>query len=67
MATPLIIQAFIESPWYGNIIYVLQNLQAPPGLSNTKSRFSNMKSLKFCILDNALFWKNHEGILLTVY
>ena len=24
-----------------------------------------MKSLKFCILDNALFWKDHEGILLN--
>ena len=26
MATPLISQAFIESPWYVDIIYVLQNL-----------------------------------------
>jgi len=24
-----------------------------------------MKGSKFCILDNALFWKNHEGILLN--
>jgi len=24
-----------------------------------------MKSLKFFILDNALFWKNHKGILLN--
>jgi hypothetical protein len=24
-----------------------------------------MKASKFCILDNALFWKNHEGILLN--
>ena len=24
-----------------------------------------MKSLKFCIVDNALFWRNHEGILLN--
>jgi len=24
-----------------------------------------MKSLKFCILDNALFWRDHEGILLN--
>lgn len=30
MATPLISQAFIESPWYVDIIYVLQNLQDPP-------------------------------------
>jgi len=65
MVNPLISQAFIESPWYANIIYVSQNLQAPPGSSKTKSRFLKMKSLKFCILDNALFWRNHEGILLN--
>ena len=65
MVTPPISQAFIESPWYADIIYVLQNLQAPPELSRTKSRFLKMKSLKFCIIDNGMFWKNHEGILLS--
>eukprot|EP00253_Pinus_taeda_P022655 PITA_22655 len=65
MATPPISQAFSYSPWYTDIIYVLQNLQAPPGLSRTKSRFLKMKALKFCIVDSALFWKNHEGILLS--
>jgi len=24
-----------------------------------------MKASKFCILEDALFWKNHEGILLN--
>ena len=24
-----------------------------------------MKALKFCIIENVLFWKNHEGILLN--
>lgn len=24
-----------------------------------------MKFLKFCILDNALFWRNHEDVLLN--
>jgi len=65
MATPQISQAFLDSPWYADIIYVLLNLQAPPGLSRTKQRFLKMKSLKFCILDGVLFWKNHEGILLN--
>jgi len=65
MATPQISQAFLDSPWNADIIYVLQNLQAPPGLSRTKNRFLKMKALNFCILDNALSWKNHEGILLN--
>lgn len=65
MATPPINQAFIESPWYADIIYVLLNLQAPLELSRTKSRLLKMKSLKFCIVYNALFWRKHEGILLN--
>ena len=65
MATPKISQAFLDSPWYSDIIYVLLNLQAPPGLSRTKKRFLKMTYLKFCILDNVLFWKNHDGILLN--
>ena len=39
METPPIREAFIESPWYADIIYVLQNQQAPPKLSRTKSIF----------------------------
>ena len=65
MMTPQISQAFLESPWYADIIYVLLNLQTPPGLSRTKTRFLKMKASKFCILDNVLFWKNHQGILLS--
>ena len=65
MATPQISQAFLDSPWYTDIIHVLLNLQAPPGLSRTKRRFLKMTSLKYCILDSTLFWKNHEGILLN--
>jgi hypothetical protein len=65
MATPQINQAFLQSPWYADICFVLLNLQAPPGLSRTKKRFLKMKASKFCIIDNVLFWKNHEGILLN--
>eukprot|EP00253_Pinus_taeda_P021677 PITA_21677 len=65
MATPQIKQAFLQSPWYADICFVLLNLQAPPGLSRTKNRFLKMKASKFCIINNVLFWKNHEGILLN--
>lgn len=65
MATPQIHQALLQSPWYADIIYVLLNLQAPLGLSRTKKRFLKMKASKFCILDDALIWKNHDGILLN--
>ena len=60
-----ILFTFLDSPWYVDIIFILQNLQAPPGLSRTKNRFLKMKASKFVILDNILFWKNDEGILLN--
>lgn len=65
MATPQISEAFIDSSCYANIIFVLLNRQAPPGLSRTKSRFLKMKAMKYCILDNVLFWKDNSGILLN--
>lgn len=65
MATPPISEPFTDSPWYADIIFVLQNLQAPPGLTRTKAIFLKMKSLKYCIIDNALFWKDSSGILLN--
>jgi hypothetical protein len=45
-------------------MYVLENLQAPLGVSNTKARFLKLKAIKFCILDNSLYWKDPRGILL---
>ena len=65
LATPQISEIFLQSPWYADICFVLLNLCAPPGLSRTKKRFLKMKALKFCVIDGALFWRNHEGILLN--
>ena len=46
LETPHINVAFVQSPWYADICYILQNLCAPPGLSRTKSRFLRMKASK---------------------
>jgi len=43
-------ESFVTSPWYTNIVYVLQHLQAPPDLKKTKERFLKLKSVKFYIL-----------------
>jgi hypothetical protein len=58
-------QEFIDSPWYADIIYVLENLQAHLGVRNTNSIFLKLKEVKFCILDNSLYWKDLEGIFLS--
>ena len=65
MATPEISEAFLDSMWYADIIFVLLNLQAPLVLSRTKARFLKLKAVRFCILDNVLFWKDYSGILLN--
>jgi hypothetical protein len=65
MATPNVREVFLNSPWYADLIFILQNLQAPPGLTKTKARFLKLKALKFCILEGNLYWKDPAGILLN--
>jgi len=65
LVTPQISEIFLQCPWYTDICFVFLNLCAPPRLSRTKKRFLKLKALKFCVIDGALFWKNHEGILLN--
>jgi hypothetical protein len=64
-ATPSVREVFLNSPWYADLIFVLHNLQAPPGLTKTKARFLKLKALKFCILEGNLYWKDPGGILLN--
>ena len=54
----------MNSPWYGDLLYVLFNLNAPLGLKKTKARFMKLKAIKFCIIDNVLYWKYFGGLLL---
>jgi len=54
----------MTSPWYANLIYVLFNLNAPLGIKKKKAIFLNLKAVKFCIIENVLYWKDVGGILL---
>ena len=56
---------FVSSPWYADIVYVLQNLSSPPGMPRNKGRTLKLKAAKFCILKSALYWKDPGGILLN--
>ena len=56
---------FSISPWYSDIVYVLQNLQAPTGLSKTRARSVKLKAAKFCILNQYLYLKDPSGVLLN--
>ena len=67
LATPLIEDSFLNSFWYVDILYVLLNLNVPPGLSKTKARFLKLKAVNYCILEKSLYWKNASGILLKCF
>lgn len=58
-------QEFLSSPWYKDIIYVLQHLQAPLEMSKIRARFVKLKDVKFYILNGFLYWKDLGGILLN--
>ncbi len=62
--TPQLDEAFMTLPWYAYLIFVLFNLNDPPCLTKTNSRFLNLKGVKFFIIDNILYWKHAGGILL---
>ena len=39
-------------------------LEAPPGLTPNQARALKLKSVKFCIVDKLLYWKDLFGVLL---
>ena len=56
---------FSISPWYADIVYVLQNLQPPAGLSKTRARSVKLKAAKFYIINQHHYWKDLGGVLLN--
>ena len=46
---------FSSSPWYYDIVYVLQNLQDPLELSRNKARSIKLKATRFCIMNGYLY------------
>ena len=62
---PSVVEHFLSSPWYFDIIFVLQHLQTPPGIEKTRARFLKQKEMRFCILNKKLNWKDLGGVLLN--
>ena len=55
----------MSSPWYTNIIFVLQHLQAPPNMDITRVSFLKQKAARFYILNGKLYWEEIGGVLLN--
>ena len=60
-----VMPAFYVSPWYSDIVYVLQNLQASTRLRKTRARSVKLKYTKFCIMNRYLYWKDLGGVLIN--
>jgi hypothetical protein len=50
--------------WYKDIIFFLQKLQPPDGMEKRKVRALKLKSIKYCLIDQVLYWKDPLGVLL---
>ena len=57
-------ESFSSSPWYDDIVHVLQHLNPPPIFPSSKSRSLKLRALKYCFLNGVLYWKYLGGVLL---
>jgi hypothetical protein len=51
-------------PWYKDVIYFLQELRPPEGLQKSKARSLKLKAVRYCLIDQVLYWKDLMGVLL---
>jgi hypothetical protein len=58
-------EKFLISEWYKDVSFVLQHNRAPDNLSKSKARFTKLKSLRYFVYEQNLFWKDAGGILLS--
>jgi hypothetical protein len=59
-----VFENYSSSPWYKNIIYFLHHFKCPPDVKKTKARSLKLKSIKLCISNQSLYWRDPVGILL---
>jgi hypothetical protein len=53
-----------ECTWYKDIIFFLPDLRPPDGMGKIKARSLNLKAIRYCLINQVLYWKDHLGVLL---
>jgi hypothetical protein len=48
-------------PWYKDILYFLQELRPPDGMEKSKARALKLKVVRYCLIDQTLYWKDPLG------
>ena len=61
--SPVVAENISSFEWYSGIIHFLLKLEVSPDLTPNQARTLKLKSIKFCIIDNLLYWKDQFGIL----
>ena len=56
--------SLVECAWYRDIIFFLQKLQPPDGVEKSKIRALKLRSIKYCLIDQVLYWKEPLGVFL---
>jgi hypothetical protein len=51
-------------PWYKDVIYFLQELRPPNSLQRSKARALKLKAVRYCLIDQVLYWKDPLGVIL---
>jgi hypothetical protein len=54
----------MDLEWYLNIIYYLKNLSYPSHLVDCKRRALRLKSMRYCLIQDGLGWRNPHGIII---
>jgi hypothetical protein len=57
-------EKFSSSAWYRDIVSYLLTLQCPSDMTPSKERTLKLHVVKYCIIDNQLYWKYPLGFLL---
>jgi hypothetical protein len=50
--------------WYKDILYFLQELRPPDGMEKSKARALKLKAVRYCLIDQVLYWKDPLWVLL---
>jgi hypothetical protein len=50
--------------WYKDIIFFLQEMRPPDGMNKNKVRDLNIKSIRYCLIDQYMYWKDPMGVIL---
>jgi hypothetical protein len=61
---PQVISTLEDCSWYNDIIFFLKNLQPPSCMERNKVRALKIKSIKYYLVGQILYWKDPLRVLL---